>query len=223
METERKALLDEALDNMLSSLQDEEQMTEKQRRILESAIHLFAEKGFHASSTSEIAQRAGVAEGTIFKHFKTKTNLLYALIAPMFFRFASPLILKDVKQIMGSDLPAKQVLEQLYQNRYSLLEENWPRVRIIFQEALFDQKLREIISENLAKEARLLAEHFIAERIEQGEFRPLPIKAITHAIFSMMFGYVVVSKLFPEDFGGDQVKQDLEQAVDILLHGIAAK
>lgn len=37
----------------------------------------------------------------------------------------------------------------------------------------------------------------------------------------MMIGYVAMSKLFPEDFKREQVEQDFEQAVDILLHGIA--
>ena len=40
--------------------------TEKQRRILEAAVEVFAERGFAGTPTAEIAKRAGVAEGTIF-------------------------------------------------------------------------------------------------------------------------------------------------------------
>lgn len=217
------SLFDEALEKMLSSLKDEDQMTEKQRRILETAIELFAEKGFHASSTSEIARRAGVAEGTIFKHFKTKTDLLYALIAPMFIKFATPLILKDIKQIIGADLPTDTVLLNLYRNRFTLVEENWPRMRIILQEAFFNQDMADTLLENVAKQARDLAETFIKARMATGEFRDLPVKSIIHATFSMILGYVFFSKAFPEEYGGKNTEQDLHQAVDILMHGIANK
>ena len=40
-------------------------------RILE-AVDMFGEKGYASTSTSEIAKRAGVAEGTIFRYYKTK-------------------------------------------------------------------------------------------------------------------------------------------------------
>ncbi len=44
--------------------------------ILRAARELFAEQGFDGTSTSEIAEKAGVAHGTVFHHFKTKENLL---------------------------------------------------------------------------------------------------------------------------------------------------
>lgn len=44
-------------------LLDEEKMTEKQKKIVQASIEVFAEKGYAGSSTSEIAKKAGVAEG----------------------------------------------------------------------------------------------------------------------------------------------------------------
>ncbi len=51
-------------------------LPEKEQRILEAAIAVFSEKGFSAATTSEIAKNAGVAEGTIFRYFKTKKDIL---------------------------------------------------------------------------------------------------------------------------------------------------
>ncbi|MBN6188172.1 TetR/AcrR family transcriptional regulator [Aneurinibacillus sp. BA2021] len=223
MSHDRTPLFEKAIQDMIDSLKSEDEMTEKQRRILESAIALFAEKGFHASSTSEIARRAGVAEGTIFKHFKTKKELLYALIGPMFIKFASPLILKDVRTIMGEKMPAEELLLKLYRNRLKLVEENWPRLRIILQEAMIHPDIMNALLENLAKHARTLAESFVAARTATGEFRPLPVPAITRAIFSTMIGYIFFSKAFPEEYATADSEQDLRHAVDILLHGIAHK
>lgn len=56
----------------LLAISEQEKVTPKQLSILEAAIDVFAEKGFSAAATSEIAQRAGVAEGTIFRYYRTK-------------------------------------------------------------------------------------------------------------------------------------------------------
>ena len=51
-----------------------EHLTEKQRSVIESALVLFSEKGYSQTSTSDIAKRAGVAEGTVYKQFKIKKH-----------------------------------------------------------------------------------------------------------------------------------------------------
>ncbi|MHB8066249.1 MAG: TetR/AcrR family transcriptional regulator, partial [Ruminiclostridium sp.] len=51
-------------------------LPDKEKRILEAAIQISNEKGFSSATTSEIAKRAGVAEGTIFRYFKTKHDIL---------------------------------------------------------------------------------------------------------------------------------------------------
>src|SRR5699024_11243666 len=60
-----------------------EHLTEKQRLVIESALILFSEKGYKQTSTSDIAKRAGVAEGTVYKQFKNKESLLYAGLVPI--------------------------------------------------------------------------------------------------------------------------------------------
>ena len=55
----------------------------RKNSILAAAAKLFAEKGFEATPTSEVARSAGVAEGTIFHHFKTKDGILVHLFHAM--------------------------------------------------------------------------------------------------------------------------------------------
>lgn len=52
----------------------------KKQVILEAAARLFAERGFENTPTMLIAQEAGVAEGTIFRHFKTKDEIFLTLL-----------------------------------------------------------------------------------------------------------------------------------------------
>lgn len=51
----------------------------RKEKILKAATELFARKGFNGTAASEIAQRAGVAHGTVFHHFKSKENLLVSI------------------------------------------------------------------------------------------------------------------------------------------------
>lgn len=55
-------------------------MTDKQERILGSALELFANQGYNATPTSKIAAKAGVSEGLIFRHFGNKKGLLTAIM-----------------------------------------------------------------------------------------------------------------------------------------------
>lgn len=55
-------------------------MTEKQKKILQAALQLFAKEGYHATSTSKVAKAAGVSEGLIFRHFGNKEGLLQAIL-----------------------------------------------------------------------------------------------------------------------------------------------
>lgn len=55
-------------------------MTEKQQKILFTALELFATEGYHATSTSKIARKAGVSEALIFRHFENKDGLLQAIM-----------------------------------------------------------------------------------------------------------------------------------------------
>lgn len=52
---------------------------DKRSLITEAAIDVFAEKGFHQARVSDIASRAGVADGTIYLYFKNKDDLLLSI------------------------------------------------------------------------------------------------------------------------------------------------
>lgn len=45
-----------------------------------AALQLFAQEGYHATSTSKVARAAGVSEGLIFRHFKNKEGLMQAIL-----------------------------------------------------------------------------------------------------------------------------------------------
>jgi TetR/AcrR family fatty acid metabolism transcriptional regulator len=62
---------------------------DKYQRILDAAVSVFAEKGFHAARVSDVASRASVADGTIYLYFRNKEELLMTAINTAFNAFMS--------------------------------------------------------------------------------------------------------------------------------------
>lgn len=56
-----------------------EGLTETALRLMEAAADAFADKGFHATTTRDIASRAGLSPAGVYVHFASKEDLLYAI------------------------------------------------------------------------------------------------------------------------------------------------
>src|SRR5580693_5488705 len=61
--------------------------SDKYERILDAAVAVFAEKGFFTSRISDIADRANVADGTVYLYFKNKEEILMTAINTAFDAF----------------------------------------------------------------------------------------------------------------------------------------
>lgn len=84
-------------------------MKEKEQKILDTALPLFVEKGFHGTSTAEIARTAGVATGTLFHYFKTKEELIDRL-----YIYTKESILEEVHGDYDSVKPFKENVKSLW-------------------------------------------------------------------------------------------------------------
>src|SRR5262249_49537011 len=52
----------------------------RRTQILDAATRVFASKGFNRATIRDVAQTAGVADGTIYNYFASKTDLLFGLL-----------------------------------------------------------------------------------------------------------------------------------------------
>jgi len=208
---------DDVLKKMIDEFKNEQKMTEKQKKILEAAQKVFFEKGFHAGSTSEIAREANVAEGTIFRHYKNKKELLLSVVFPVLIKMAAPGILKDARKLLANqEAPLEEVLEKLIKNRLQVVGENWPRLKIAVIESQYHPEIKEAMGKYLTSEGRTSLEAFLSARTEIGEIRNINVKIMARAVFSMLAGYII-SRHFFEDEGNEE--DEITVILDILLHG----
>jgi len=94
-------------------------------RIMDAALHIFAEKTFQEATISEISKESGVSEATIYEYFGTKEDLLFAIpekISNDTFE-ESKLVLPFIKDVEGRMRAILLSYIQLYQNNphYSAL------------------------------------------------------------------------------------------------------
>ncbi|KOO46172.1 TetR/AcrR family transcriptional regulator [Priestia koreensis] len=79
-------------------------------QILEEAMKLFAEKGYHAASMQEIAERSGIAKASIYNYFKSKEEMAISI-----FRYHYEVLFKKISEI-GEDedlTPRERFIRQL--------------------------------------------------------------------------------------------------------------
>ena len=87
---------------------------DKKKKILDAALKLFVEYGFHGTPTSLIAKEAGVANGTLFHYFATKDELVIALYVDIKSRMAGYLLENAKEQKTFKDTVKEQYLTSLY-------------------------------------------------------------------------------------------------------------
>jgi len=87
--------------------------------ILDAALDLFVEHGFHGTAVPQLAERAGVAAGTIYRHFASKEALVNALYRQLKGEMAAA-IMSD----LTVDAPARETFRTLWRRQVEYVREH---------------------------------------------------------------------------------------------------
>jgi AcrR family transcriptional regulator len=200
---------------------DADGLTEKQKKIILAAIDSFSEKGFAATSTSEIAKRAGVAEGTIFRHYKTKKDLLLAIVAPTMAKFLAPFIIKDLNKVLHTKYDSyEDFLRAMIKNRIEFLKGNISLIKILLQEIPFQPDLQAQFKAHIVPKVYERFKELIQHYQEKGEIIDLPPYTVVRFAASTIFGYLIGRYLLFPEFPWDE-ELEIERTIQFIMHGLA--
>ncbi|MCX7745925.1 MAG: TetR/AcrR family transcriptional regulator [Clostridia bacterium] len=198
-------------------------LPEKEQKILEAAIGVFSEKGFSAATTSEIAKNAGVAEGTIFRYFKTKKDIMRGILIQGIQLISGKLVMEPVERILLSseDKDLRTILKELLYDRIKLVDTVFPIARVILTEVLLNEEVREAVYQNIITRAIKDFRIFHRKMAEKGLMRDdIEPEIIFRSILGNMAMFIAQRKLFGDKFKMDDLDKEFDKLIDIILYGL---
>ncbi|MCC9089118.1 MULTISPECIES: TetR/AcrR family transcriptional regulator [Bacillus] len=185
----------------------------KYMQIIDAAVVVIAENGYHQSQVSKIAKQAGVADGTIYLYFKNKEDILISLFKEKMGQF-----IERMETDIQKKPSAKEKLLLLIQEHFRLLSQDH-HLALVTQLELRQSnlELRQKINEVLKGYLNML-ETILTEGKKTGEFRQdLDVRLARQMVFG------TIDETATTWVMNDQ-KYDLtalaENVHDLLLNGI---
>ena len=139
-------------------------VAEKRKRILEAAIRVFAEHGYHGSRVGDIAEDAGVAHGLLYHYFASKEDVLRTIFVENW----GQLIVR-FRAVETSDEPAEKKLEGIAKILLRTWRNDPALVTVMVREVARSQHLQDRVDE--VREAFAILERVIEEGQASGVFR----------------------------------------------------
>lgn len=194
---------------------------DRRRQIVSVASELFSNKGFNGTTTREIADRAGVSEAIIFRHFPTKRALYSAIID-----FKTRQSGEQVQAHLKEAASRKDDVAFFGSLAYDLLEvhrKDPTFMRLLMFSALEGHELAEMFYQSTAREVRNHVRRYIKQRVLDGAFRDAdPI--VSARSFVGMILYHAQMRVLYKDTSCDDVRlpsrQMAQRLTNLFMKGI---
>ena len=199
------------------STRRERRIRRRRDLILNAAARLFAEKGFHRTTTRDIAQAADVSEGTLYNYFETKDELLMGIMSEL---VESQQIDTRLEDGLPSD--ARDFLQAMLRYRKESAEHIGPMFQAVFSEILVDPDLRQRYYRELVLPRLAVLEGHLRQRRDMGQINIVDTVSGARILFGLTTGLFVLEVL-----GDPPVKDNWEEMVNsitaILFDGVESK
>ena len=187
-------------------------------RILKAAQRLFARHGFDGTTTRDLAQAAGVAEGTLFRHFANKKAILVEVATQGWVEILTDLLTEL------SEMGSYKAVAQVMQRRMWNFQKNADIMKVCFMEAQYHPELRDRIQSEVIGKMTDVAEAFFQTAMDRGIYRQTNPKIVAQ-VFLGMFAIAGFSHntLLEPNASPKDMQEMAEGLADIFLNGVLAK
>ncbi len=154
------------------------------QELLDAALALFVEKGFAAARAEEVAQRAGVSKGLLYLYYPSKEELFKAVVR----HNLSSLIAEGMEALAQFEGSTSELLQFLMTTWWERVG-NTPAAgihKIVLSEVRNFPELAQFYSDEVVQPADRLFSSAVQRGIDSGEFRPMPVHEVAHALIAPM-------------------------------------
>jgi AcrR family transcriptional regulator len=192
----------------------EQAREERRGQILEAALVVFSDKGYHATNVSDVAAKAGVSQGTIYWYFDSKDELFEAAILAVFEQFGADTMIGMLDHETATEklrglTSALVGFGEVAQNLFTLFLGYWASSP--------DRERAAKLWSDLLGEYKELIVGIVDEGIRNREFKPVDAEAFVWMLMAAYDGLAAYLTLMPDL---DLVRIS-ETFVETLLAGLA--
>lgn len=190
---------------------------QRRRQILNAAAQVFSEKGYFKTRISDIAARANMGHGTVYRFFPSKralaTEVIGARGATGFFQSLNENSIKKTNPM--------EFFEAIGSNYLGNLEERLPIIRFAIAEGVSNKDLARQYYDNLLQILFDNLTEAVSNFQERGIFKEGDSFLLGHIFYSMLFGFLYSQELM---YGKEKTNIDKEELidtiVDVFLNGV---
>lgn len=187
-------------------------------RILEAATTTFQSLGYARTTTQLIAQNAGVAEITIFRHFGDKQNLFQAAVQ----QIGGGPNLDRVKAQLTYDLEADLMFISQHVLHFFIAQQD--AIRMLMFETIHFPEIKPALAQNPHGMIALLVRYF-QEQIDAGQMQAVDPQVTAQTFISMVFGYAVgvhpIKELLPVEIPMETIAAEFVRVFFAALQPVA--
>jgi AcrR family transcriptional regulator len=168
-------------------------VTARRNQILDAATTVFAEKGFHRATIKDVARAAGIADGTIYTYFSSKTEVLLGILNRL-----NESTEREMQFALGSEQDVRAFFKAYVRQRISLIWPNAEVFRAVLPEMLVNAELRDLYYQQVLVPTFRVAEHYFLAQMEEGQLRKVDVPLAVRAIAGTVFGLLMIQLLGDE-------------------------
>lgn len=183
------------------------------QRIIDAAIELFANKGYDASSISDISSSAGVNRALIYYYFKDKRDLYYTIL-----KGGNDAALRIAKEAYISEGSAIDRLRVFITGFSRMRVEQDKNIGRIIMRGIVDNSpdIEKHMDDNFFRVSSILAK-ILEEGIASGELRDLDPEKMIHIILGLSHSLFMMQM---KQITSDSLENNVENVMSILTNGI---
>lgn len=173
------------------TLKKMENLTEKQKRVLQASLELFASQGFEATTSQQIAKRAGVSVGSVYHTFPTKQAILVAVLAPIFEGTMDTVANQFNDNTFGKGFESVEDLVKVtIADRFYFADKNINVIRLMLGQMLVNSVFVEDLKKFFEQQAKQLVLPTIVRLQAEQKIKNLPIEKILQILFYPLATYI---------------------------------
>ncbi len=181
-------------------------------QIIDAAVIVIAENGYHQAQVSKIAKAAGVADGTIYLYFKNKEDILVSLFEEKMGSFVERLE-EEIKEVPNA---ADKLLHLVKLHFENLASDRYLAIVTQLELRQSNKELRYRINDVL-KGYLAVIDHIVNTGMESGEFRPnLDVRLARQMIFGTIDETITSWVMNDQKYSLTQLVEPVHQ---LLIHG----